>query len=328
MTTSHWTSGLTSTVLRATVPSYASCKTLTSLGFRSTQLYVDVHLPLPGNPLPSRNPLISGIQRGTLSPPRQFFWSKERVNFGHRLINGPLIAVIIAVNGTVRKVSAQLHRFQMALQWKMGDNPEYFDHFIDLHYQLTDKLQAFPFQRGVWSLFAFPQDTRSVLDIACGDGFFTKQFYASTGASVVAIDFDPQAIKFASRYNSHERISYVVGDVRNGLPDGSFDVITLDAALEHFTEQEIHKLMSEIKDKLAKEGVLSGYTIKASETGHKLLHQHEYEPHSKEDLARFLKPYFSKVQVFETTSEERTNYFFHATDGVLPLDSVRSLKNL
>lgn len=251
-----------------------------------------------------------------------------KISFGNRLINRPLIFVMIAVNGTVRKVSGQLHRFQMALQWKMGDNPEYFDHFIDLHYQLTHKLQAFPFQRGVWSLFAFPQDTRFVLDIACGDGFFTKQFYASTGASVVAIDFDPQAIKFASRYNSHERISYVVGDVRNGLPDGSFDVITLDAALEHFTEEEIQKLMSEIKDKLAKDGVLSGYTIKASETGHKHLHQHEYEPHSKEDLARFFEPYFSKVQVFETTSEERTNYFFHATDGVLPLDSVRSLKNL
>lgn len=248
--------------------------------------------------------------------------------FGNRFVNRSLVFVMLTVNGTIRKVSAQLHRFQMALQWKMGDNPEYFDHFIDLHYQLTHKLQAFPFQRGVWSLFAFAQDTRYVLDIACGDGFFSKQFYASTGASVVAIDFDPEAIKFASRYNNHERISYILGDVRNGLPDGSFDVITLDAALEHFTEEEIQKLMGAIKEKLAKHGVLSGYTIKASEDGHKHLHQHEYEPHSKEDLARFLRPFFSKVHVFETTSEERTNYFFHATDGVLPLDSVRSLKNV
>ena len=248
--------------------------------------------------------------------------------FGNRVVNRSLIVVMLAVNGTVRRVSAHLHRFQMALQWKMGDNPEYFDHFLDLHYQLTDKLQAFPFQRGVWSLFAFSQDTRYVLDIACGDGFFTKQFYASTGANVMAIDFDPEAIQFASRFNNHERISYVLGDVRNGLPDGSFDVITFDAALEHFTEDEIHNLMIEIKDKLAKNGVLSGYTIKASETGRKHLHQHEYEPHSKEDLARFLKPYFGKVQVFETASEARTNYFFHATDGILPLDSVRSLKNV
>lgn len=139
-------------------------------------------------------------------------------SLGNRLVKKPLTVVMIAVNGTARKVSAQLHRFQMALQWKMGDNPEYFDHFLDLHYQLTHKLQAFPFQRGVWSLFAFTKDTRSVLDIACGDGFFTKQFYASTGADVVAIDFDPEAIKFASRFNNHKRISYVLGDVRNGLP--------------------------------------------------------------------------------------------------------------
>lgn len=244
---------------------------------------------------------------------------------GHRLIKRPLVFVMLAANGTVRRVSAQLHRFQMALQWRVGDNPEHFDHFLDLNYQLTHKLQAFPFQRGVWNLFAFAHDTDHVLDIACGDGFFTKQFYASTGADVVGIDFDPEAIKFARRIHNHKLVSYVVGDVRTGLQAGSFDVITFDAAIEHFTEDEIHNLMLEIKDKLTETGVLCGYTIKASETGVKHIHQHEYEPHSKEDLARFLTPYFRKVQVFETASAERTNYFFHATDATLPLDSARSL---
>lgn len=93
-----------------------------------------------------------------------------------------------------------------------------------------------------------------------------------------------------------------------------------DAAIEHFTQDEISQIMFNIKSNLAPDGILSGYTIKESESGHKHLHQHEYEFHDKEDLARFLTPKFKNVHVFETIFPERTNLYFYATDGKLPFE--------
>ena len=64
----------------------------------------------------------------------------------------------------------------------------------------------------------------------------------------------------------------------------------------------------------------SGYVIIEREDGKKSLHQHEYEFRSREDLARFLTPYFKNVQVFSTTYPTRTNLYFYATDGTIPFD--------
>ena len=48
--------------------------------------------------------------------------------------------------------------------------------------------------------------------------------------------------------------------------------------------------------------------------------RHEYEFHDKADLARFLEPWFANVQVWETVFPTRTNLYFFASDGDLPMD--------
>jgi len=113
---------------------------------------------------------------------------------------------------------------------------------------------------------------------------------------------------------------FVRGDIRYDFPDGPFDNIVWDAAIEHFTEEEIEQLMKNIRAALASGGTLSGYTIVELPSGEKSLHQHEYEFRSKEDLARFLTPHFKNVQVFETVYPQRANLYFWATDGSLPFD--------
>lgn len=102
--------------------------------------------------------------------------------------------------------------------------------------------------------------------------------------------------------------------------------MTWDAAIEHFTEQEIGDIMTNIKAVLIHEGVMAGYTIKKDDHARGPLHHlHEYEFESKEDLARFFTPWFQNVQVFETNFPARTNYYFFASDGKLPFDSGQSL---
>ena len=68
---------------------------------------------------------------------------------------------------------------------------------------------------------------------------------------------------------------------------------------------------------MCKHGILSGYTIVQIEPGKSLSH-HEYEFKDKEDLKRFLEPYFKNITVFETIYPDRHNLYFWASDSILP----------
>jgi SAM-dependent methyltransferase len=164
-----------------------------------------------------------------------------------------------------------------------------------------------------------------VLELCCGDGFMTYHFYSLVAESVVGIDFDPKAISFAKHNLAAENITYLFGDIRTDIPEGTFENIVWDAAVEHFTEAETQALMGAIASRLTPDGILSGYTLLEDDAGHKHLHQHEYEFHDKEDLARFLTPHFKNVQVFETTFPNRTNLYFYASNGPLPHDRAVTL---
>lgn len=133
-------------------------------------------------------------------------------------------------------------------------------------------------------------------------------------------------IKFARKnYGRAGNIDFLVGDIRNDIPEGPFDNIVWDAAIEHFTENEIKSLVNRIKSVLRADGILSGYTIVEPAHEGKHLHQHEYEFHNKEDLARFLSPHFKNVQVFSTTYPDRTNLYFYASDSLLPFERENSI---
>ena len=213
-------------------------------------------------------------------------------------------------------------------EWELK-NPEYFEHQMDLNWKWHQSQTAYPMERGVFSSFALSNDVSALgktLDLCSGDGFYSYYFYSKRSSSVISIDFDPHAIKFAQKNYGHAKnIDFQLGDIRRDIPDGPFDNIIWDAAIEHFTEMEIAELVARIKSVLKIGGVLSGYTIVEAGSGIKHLHQHEYEFHNKEDLVRFLKPHFKKVHVFSTTYPDRTNLYFYATDGLLPFETSDSV---
>lgn len=104
------------------------------------------------------------------------------------------------------------------------------------------------------------------------------------------------------------------------MPIGEFENIVWDAAIEHFTPEEIESIMLNIKDRLTVDGVLSGYTIVERGDGKKHIHQHEYEFKDMNDLKRFLTPHFKNVRVFETIYPSRHNLYFWASDSTIPFD--------
>jgi SAM-dependent methyltransferase len=175
-------------------------------------------------------------------------------------------------------------------------------------------------ERGVFGSLALKGG--NVLELACGDGFNARNFYSLKSKSVLACDFDASAIATAKAKNSAANVKFVLADIRSSMPRGEFMNIVWDAAIEHFTEQEIDKLLVDIKHRLAEGGLLSGYTIVERQDCIKHIHQHEYEFHDKEDLLRFLSPYFQHVKVFETIYPTRHNLYFWASDATLPFDDA------
>lgn len=243
--------------------------------------------------------------------------------FGKLFIAGRtvILPILSFGNKVIRWLAKQTHRAQFLVQWGGTPTPEWFDHFLDLYYQWGQPAgNAFWLERGVFSLLAI-QKNANVLELCCGDGFNSKYFYSYRVAHILSCDFDPTAIAHAKRCNRTERNEFLLADIRTEMPDGTFDNVIWDAAIEHFTPDEIKAIMENIKKRLTPKGTLSGYTIVERTDGQKSLSQHEYEFKSKEDLMRFLTPWFSHVKVFETVYPSRHNLYFYASDEMVPFEA-------
>jgi len=242
------------------------------------------------------------------------------ISFAKSRLN--LLSQMRTLSMAIRRLSYFVHWLQFRIEW-LVDNPEHFDHYLDINFRWKRDREAFPMERGVFSSFALATDPMlkgSTLDLCSGDGFYSYYFYSLRSSDVIGIDFDQTAVKWSRRNFGGVNIDFVLGDIRTSIPEGPFDNIIWDAAIEHFTPSEIKDLMLKIKRSLAVNGILSGYTIVASSGGIKHLHQHEYEFHDKQDLARFLTPHFKNVQVISTKYETRENLYFYASDSLLPFD--------
>ena len=226
------------------------------------------------------------------------------------------------INRGVRALARTTHRIQHIIEWGVQPNPEWYDHCLDLYWGWNTKGEAFPVERGIFSLLAINQGSR-ILELCCGDGFNAHHFYAARASSVYSMDFDPEAIRSAKKNFKNPKVTYAVGDIRHEIPKQKFDNVVWDAAIEHFTEDEIKRIMQTIKDALTPDGILSGYTIVERDDGQLSHHLHEYEFHSKDDLVRILAMFFKKVRVFETKYASRHNLYFYAADtAILPFEDA------
>ena len=99
---------------------------------------------------------------------------------------------------------------------------------------------------------------KSLLDLACGDGFYTRRFRAECGADpVVGVDLSPKQIERAQAIEQREPlgIEYRVGDVIGLELDRRFDVATAIHLL-HYLENaaEIESALRRIFDLLGEGG--------------------------------------------------------------------------
>jgi 2-polyprenyl-3-methyl-5-hydroxy-6-metoxy-1,4-benzoquinol methylase len=244
-------------------------------------------------------------------------------NFTARLVHDyNLIPALKAWNRIMRRVAGWGHRLQLQSEWHSGTHPEWYDHLIFQHWLWHESRNPMSWERGIFSMLAMKHGCR-VLDLCCGGGFFAHHFFSIRAASVLSVDFDPAAIAHAKTNFQASNVEYRCVDIRTDMPEGEFDNVVWDAAIEHFTQDEVSLILKNIKKRLGLKGILSGYTLLEKTTGKSLSH-HEYEFKSKEELARVFKRFFAHVLVFENVSidylEERGNLYFFASDGILPFD--------
>src|SRR5258708_8355643 len=76
---------------------------------------------------------------------------------------------------------------------------------------------------------------RSVLDLACGDGFYTIKFWdRGHPKQLVAADAATSAVAVGAQNSNTRPIRFLVGDAhRMPFPDNSFDVVLVQSVLHH-----------------------------------------------------------------------------------------------
>jgi ubiquinone/menaquinone biosynthesis C-methylase UbiE len=81
------------------------------------------------------------------------------------------------------------------------------------------------------------QKGESVLDIACGSGFFAREF-SKLGAKVTGVDIGAELIAIAKQQDP--KSEYIVGDAQNivSLKNEQFDVITIVLAIQNIKNSQ------------------------------------------------------------------------------------------
>jgi SAM-dependent methyltransferase len=116
-----------------------------------------------------------------------------------------------------------------------------FDSDVDAHdgyvYTTSDRLSS-RLARARWASTITGLTTlkdRTLLDLGCGDGYFTRLFYdTESPASIVAVDPSANAIDAAVASRGDRRIEFRVGEGRS-LPfaNKAFDIVLLQGVLHH-----------------------------------------------------------------------------------------------
>ena len=174
--------------------------------------------------------------------------------------------------------------------------PSWFDHRIDLYYHWPHNL--FWLERGILPRKHMFEGC-DVLDLFCGDGYYSRYFYSTTAGHIDAIDKNPNAIAHAKRWHSHPKIDYVVADAtKRDFPRSRYDVIVWFEGIEHLNEAEYAAVISRVKCAMGDEGVLVGSTpILAPEqlgTGN---WEHQNEFTNVAQLLEFFGRDFSDIEI-------------------------------
>jgi len=232
-------------------------------------------------------------------------------------------AVIDALCEQSRNLSGAAHEMKSFYDWRLPPAPEFQDHFINQQFLMPRYRRTFWLEGAVQCGLGIEQGAR-ILELCCGTGYYAHVFYSPFASEIIAVDYDPRAIETALRFHRQSNIRFEVADIRKSLPDGPFDAVIWDGAIEHFARAEIDDIVERLKQITTPQARLLGYTV-AEPADAPQLPSHETHFSGIDDLGSLLKRHYRNVRVFErihpiAQGMMRHNLFFQASDGTLPHD--------
>ncbi|MGE4613996.1 MAG: class I SAM-dependent methyltransferase [Planctomycetota bacterium] len=106
--------------------------------------------------------------------------------------------------------------------------------------------------------WCLPVEGKKVLDLGCGEGYFTRQLGNKGASEVVGIDISPGMIEMACQKESETPlgIQYSVGCATDlgTLDDATFDVISAVFVYNYLTIDQMRQSMAQIYQHLAEDG--------------------------------------------------------------------------
>lgn len=199
---------------------------------------------------------------------------------------------------------------------------EWFDHRADL-FLWSETRNDYWTERGVYARASMKQGDR-VLDMCCGDGFYSYHYYSTVAKHIDAIDIDEKSMQHAGKFHKTPNITYKLSNIlTDPFPQGAYDVVIWDASVEHFDMPEIETVLGKCAKVLeASQGVLCGYTIIARKDDGPKHGWHKHEFSDAEELKAVFGKFFPYVTTFESKSEladgdpnhtKRHNIYFKAS---------------
>jgi SAM-dependent methyltransferase len=139
-----------------------------------------------------------------------------------------------------------------------------------------------------------------VLDLCCGDGFYTKHFFADRARLVHGLDLNAALIERAAQCHGDDRTEFYCRDaVADPFPAEHYDAVMCFAAIEHFTAEQLPVVLAKVAAALdgSPNGVFVGSTPKLEEDD--LVFGHETIFSEPAQLWAVLRPHFASVETWE-----------------------------
>ncbi len=218
-----------------------------------------------------------------------------------------------------RVLAYNAHNLKLLCDFQIPPATLYTDHYVNQFFLMSAVKRTWWVEGPAFCGLAIEPGCR-VLELGCGTGYYTDVFFSPFATEIVAVDIDPRAIETARRTHQAKNIRYEVMDFRKTMPDGPFDVVVWTPTIFAYTPDEVHTLMQRLREVMAKDARLCGFTcIEAVHGGPDVLW------HDMKSLAERLKRYFKNVRAFErvhpTVKPPRHELYFFASEGPLPFDA-------
>jgi ubiquinone/menaquinone biosynthesis C-methylase UbiE len=144
-----------------------------------------------------------------------------------------------------------------------------------------------------------------ILDVGCGNGWFSNRIAMATSSEVCGIDVNLMELHQAARVFESSRVSFMYGNImENIFPEESFDAVLLSSAIQYFPDLAllIHRLLK---------------LITASGEIH-IIDSPFYSPDELPSARERTRQYYERVG-----SPEMSKYYFHHSWDVIHTFDVR-----